>query len=181
MQNFFHLLGIFEEFLTLPTLVSSGIRVAALPQLLQLLEQENGSFGHQLSPLLKEPSPCNLQDLFNCWANPSSILSRDDLDRQQKVLRETIENLQNQNFCEHAISHASLSLLETYTVVFAPDDHPLERLPDEIRCCHLLSVVQGLQNLLREFSYSQAEMYKGAGQFDGSFPCLEMRKVEWFL
>ena len=31
-----------------------GVSIAVLPQLLQLLEEENGEFGHHLSPLLKD-------------------------------------------------------------------------------------------------------------------------------
>ena len=67
-----------------------GIPIAALPQLLRLLEEENGDFGHQLSPLLKEPAPCDLNGVLEDFTGSKTS----ELAKRDALLRETISSLE---------------------------------------------------------------------------------------
>lgn len=142
--------------------ILDGVSIAVLPQLLQLLEEENGEFGHHLSPLLKEPAPLDLRQIFcEGWVRPSGIKAK-EFQRRDAVLRETITNLEYEPFCEHATSHASTPLLEMYTMVYTPDETPLRGLPDQIRGCHLLAVLHSLRALLRDLRCRKAELDQGS-------------------
>lgn len=60
-----------------------------------------------------------------------------DLANRDAILRETITNLENELFCDHATSSASTSLRQFYEMVYADFESPLRGLPDGILCCHL--------------------------------------------
>ena len=68
--------------------ILDGIPIAALPQLLQLLKEENGEFSC-FSSVLKEPSPIDLQTaLCRGWARPGSLQSTAELATRDEVLRD---------------------------------------------------------------------------------------------
>eukprot|EP00435_Cladocopium_sp_Y103_P050345 s671_g15.t1 len=135
--------------------ILEGILAEAL---LRLLEEENGDFGHHLSP--KDPAPCDLQSILDDLGSARSLRIC-ELAKRDALLRETISNLEHQPFCDHAMKNSAKPLLEMYTEVYVPEETPLAPLPEQIRGCHLLAVLQSLRSVLREVRRRKAELDQG--------------------
>ena len=143
--------------------ILSDIPAGALPQLLQLLKEENGEFGG-FSSVLKEPAPIDLQRaLCKDSERPASLQSAAELAKRDELLRETITELEEEGFVNYVISQESAPLRTRYAQVRllqpdVPPGNPLHGLPDCIHGRHLVAVLQALRFILREVRARKAEL-----------------------
>ncbi|CAJ1415619.1 unnamed protein product [Effrenium voratum] len=125
-----------------------GIKVGALRRLGQILDEENGEFSRFSSVLAVRPSPELAQVLTAVLAfgPPGSQAKLAERDAQ---LRETMTNLEDDNFCNFLMRRDGLPLRSSYETVHG-EESLLSELPDDVLGCNLVAVLQQLRLLMRE-------------------------------